>query len=100
MAAIRTLRVLPDSELGQALHDAAASGEVVLIDTGDAVYRVGVESARAAVAAPRPPSGEALERSRAGIREAAGSWREIDTDAVKAYLRARRRTANRPSVEL
>ncbi len=94
MAAIRTLRVPPDSELSHLLHDAVASGELVTIDTGEAVYRVGVESTR------RRPAAEEIERSRAGIREAAGSWRDIDAEAFKNYIRERRRTANRPSIEL
>ncbi len=100
MAAIRTLRVHPDSELSHLLHDAVESGELVTIETGDAVYRIGVESAGPAGPTRRSPTGEEIERSRAGIREAAGSWRDIDAEAFKDYIRARRRTANRPSVEL
>jgi hypothetical protein len=100
MAAPRTIRVPPDSELSMLLHDAMTSGELVLIDTGDAVYRVGVESARRVDPTRQRPAAEELERSRAGIREAAGSWRDIDAEAFKAYIRERRRTANRPSVEL
>jgi uncharacterized protein (DUF433 family) len=48
-------------------------------------------------AAPRP---EDVTRSREGIREAAGSWKDIDTEAFKAYIAERRHTANRPSVKL
>ena len=96
MAAPRTIRVPPDSELSHLLHEAIESGELVTVDTGDAVYRIGVESARR-VDPTRRPAAEELERSRAGIREAAGSWREIDVEAFKAYVRERRRTANRPS---
>jgi uncharacterized protein (DUF433 family) len=46
------------------------------------------------------PSPEDVARSREGIREAAGSWKDIDTEAFKAYLKERRQTANRPSVKL
>jgi uncharacterized protein (DUF433 family) len=46
------------------------------------------------------PSPEDVARSREGIREAAGSWRDIDTEAFKAYIKERRQTANRPSVKL
>jgi uncharacterized protein (DUF433 family) len=46
------------------------------------------------------PSPEAVARSREGIREAAGSWKDIDTAAFKAYIKERRQTANRPSVKL
>jgi uncharacterized protein (DUF433 family) len=46
------------------------------------------------------PSPEDVARSREGIREAAGSWKDIDTAAFKAYIAQRRQTANRPSVKL
>jgi hypothetical protein len=57
-----------------------------------AVERIGDEDAA--------PSQEDVARSRAGIREAAGSWKGIDTTAFKAYIKDRRQTANRPSVKL
>jgi uncharacterized protein (DUF433 family) len=57
-----------------------------------AVERLGDEAAA--------PSREDVARSRAGIREAAGSWKDIDTAAFKAYINNRRQTANRPSVKL
>ncbi len=100
MAASRRLHVPPDSELSFVLHEALASGEPVIVEAGDTVYRLGVESAQRAAPVRRRPSADAVERSRAGIREAAGSWRDIDADAFKAYIRERRRVANRPSVEL
>jgi uncharacterized protein (DUF433 family) len=46
------------------------------------------------------PSPEDVARSREGIREAAGSWKNIDTAAFKAYIKDRRQTANRPSLKL
>jgi uncharacterized protein (DUF433 family) len=46
------------------------------------------------------PSPEAVARSREGIRQAAGSWKDIDTEAFKAYIAELRHTANRPSVKL
>jgi hypothetical protein len=45
-------------------------------------------------------SPEDVTRSRGGILKAAGSWKDIDTEAFKAYIKDRRRTANRPSVKL
>jgi hypothetical protein len=45
-------------------------------------------------------SPEAIARSKEGIRKAAGSWKGIDTEAFKAYIKDRRQTANRPSVKL
>jgi uncharacterized protein (DUF433 family) len=56
-----------------------------------------VERVSDAVAAPRPDD---VARSREGIREAAGSWKDIDTEAFKAYIADRRHTANRPSIKL
>jgi len=100
MVATRTLRISPDSELSLLLRDALESGEPAVVDTGEVVYRLGVESTARAGARARRPSPEEVERSRAGIREAAGSWRDFDADAFKAYIRERRRTANRPPVEL
>jgi hypothetical protein len=46
------------------------------------------------------PSPEDVTRSREGIRKAAGSWQDIDTEGFKAYIKDRRQTANRPSVKL
>jgi hypothetical protein len=43
---------------------------------------------------------EAIARSRAGILAAAGSWKELDVEAFKRYLRERRETSSRPPVEL
>ena len=100
MAATKTLHVSPDSELGVFLHDALEAGEPVMIDTGDAVYRLEVESTTRATDQQRRPSTDDVERSRAGIREAVGSWGDIDAEEFRVYIRERRRTANRPPVEL
>jgi hypothetical protein len=48
----------------------------------------------------RPPAAEEIERSRAGITEAAGSWQDIDVEGLKDDLRRQRDIATRPSVEL
>ncbi len=101
MVASKTLRVSPDSELSVSLHDALASHESLVVDTGDARYRLDIASAQPIEpSTPGRPTPEETERSRAGIREAAGSWRDIDTDAFKAYIRERRWTGSRPPVEL
>lgn len=100
MGSTRTLRVPPDSELSVLLHDALASGEPVTVDTGEAVYRVEVEAADPKSSTARRPTPEEAERSQIGIRDAAGSWRDIDADAFKAYIRERRRTANRSPIKL
>lgn len=46
------------------------------------------------------PSEAELARSRAGIRESAGSWKDVDAEAMKAYVRERRTASTRPPVEL
>jgi hypothetical protein len=46
------------------------------------------------------PSPEEVTRSRDGILKAAGSWKDIDTEAFKTYIAEHRHTANRPSVKL
>ena len=48
----------------------------------------------------RRPSDEEAARSRAGIREAAGAWKALDAEALKAYVRERRAASTRPPVEL
>jgi hypothetical protein len=100
MGASKMLRVPPDSELSHLLHDALASGSPVTVDTGDVIYKLGVEAALRAPAVDQRPTAEAAERSRSGIRQAAGSWADVDADAFKAYIRERRRTENRPPVKL
>ena len=46
------------------------------------------------------PSPEDVARSKDGILKAAGSWKGIDTEAFKVYIKDRRHTANRPAVKL
>ena len=46
------------------------------------------------------PASNEIERSIAGIRAAAGTWRDIDAEAFKSYVAERRRTSSRPPVGL
>lgn len=47
----------------------------------------------------QPPTPEEVARSRDGIRRAAGGWvGVVDAEALKAYIRERRRTVTRPPV--
>lgn len=41
----KTLNVSVDSELGRLLHDALTTGSTLLVDTGEATYRVDVARA-------------------------------------------------------
>lgn len=100
MVAIRRLHASPDGELSLPLHEALKSGSSVMINTSEAVYRLGVESVEPEMALARRLSPKEVERSRTGIREAAGSWAGVDTDAFKAYILERHRIANHPPVEL
>lgn len=65
------------------------------MDTGDAVYRLDIGSIPG-----RHPAEDAVTRSIAGIRAAAGSWQDIDVEAFKAYVAERRRTGKRPPVRM
>lgn len=97
-----TVQVNPQSKLGLVLRRAAAAGQPVLVTTGDDVYELDVHpAARAQVPVKTPPSAEQVARSIAGIRKAAGGWRGlVDAEEFTAYIYERRRTANRPPVEL
>lgn len=47
------------------------------------------------------PTPEEVQRAREGIRRASGRWKGlVDAEQFEAYLRGRRKTANRPSVRL
>lgn len=65
---------------------------------GDAVREPTEDGLSIADEANRRPSAEQVARSIAGIRAAAGSWKDIDTEAFKAYIRERRRTSSRPPI--
>lgn len=98
----RTLRVPPDSELGVVLREAKDTGASIVVDTGEAVYRLGFEPGASDEVSPlrRERTPEEIERSQEGIRRSIGSWRDFDAEGFKAYIRERRLTKNRPSVKL
>ena len=96
----KTVDVEPGSELDRLL-DEAAEAPLRLVRDG-ARFRLAPENedewagpnldlARAG----RYPSAEQVARAIAGLRKAAGSWRDVDVEALKADLRERRRTAKR-----
>ena len=89
----RKIKVAPGGELANLLAEVGATplliekdGELYLLDRMNKEVKV--------------PSPEEVTRSREGILKAAGSWKNIDTEAFKAYIYERRRTANRPSFRL
>jgi hypothetical protein len=99
----RAVRVPTDSELSLVLREAASASAPVLVDTGDAIYTIEVESTRPGTASEAllpGPTPEQVARSIEGMRKAAGSWKDIDAEAFKAYIRERRRSSSRPPVKL
>jgi hypothetical protein len=50
--------------------------------------------------ARRSPTIEEVARSKAGILASAGSWKDVDAEALKAYIRERRDASSRPPVRL
>jgi hypothetical protein len=89
----KTIKVTADSELGK-LVDVARRQPVLLEKNGEVFLLERMETEE------KTPSPEDVTRSRDGILKAAGSWKDIDTEAFKAYIAQRRRTANRPSIKL
>ena len=89
----KKIKVTAASDLTKLLSN-AATRPVVLEKNGELyrLERMGNEE--------KTLSPEEVTRSREGIRKAAGSWKDIDTAAFKAYIAKRRQTANRPSVKL
>jgi hypothetical protein len=89
----KKIKVTPASDLAKLLHDAAA--HPILLENNGELYRL--ERMGNTSTTPTP---EEAARSREGILKAAGSWSGMDTEAFKAYVADRRRTANRPAVKL
>jgi hypothetical protein len=87
------IHVKPGSELAELLAKAGAMP--VLLETEGAIYRLDRMSKEA-----KRPTPEEVSRSRAGILKAAGSWKDMDAEKLKAYVSRRRRTATRPSIRL
>ncbi len=93
--AIKRIPVSPDGELARELQTIDTSAGAVVFDTGIALYEVFVSGR-----APERPDDERVARSSAGIRAAAGSWKDIDVAALEAYQRKRRKLHTRPPVDL
>lgn len=92
-----TIRVEPGSELDRLFEH--AEGISVELEWRGVRYRL--TRVETPVPTKTAPSAEQLRRSIDGIRKATGGWKDlVDSDAFTAYIRQRRRTANRPSVKL
>jgi hypothetical protein len=91
----RIIHVEPGSELDRLLDEVADLP--VEVEKNGVRYRLD----RVSPAMHAPPTSEQIARSIAGIRRAAGAWNGlVDPDEFTAYVYARRRTSNRPSVTI
>ncbi len=89
------LTVSPDSDVARTLKAASEQTGAVVVDTGDARYHLAVGRI------DRSTDGDdAVAFTIAGMRAGAGSWRDIDAEAFKAYLTERRRSSSRPPIRL
>jgi hypothetical protein len=89
----KKITVSEGSDLAKLLTDAGSSP--ILLEKNGELYRLERMADKDTV-----PSPEDVARSRDGILKAAGSWKDINTEAFKAYIKNRRQTANRPSIKL
>ena len=89
------LTIPPDSEVARTLKAASEQTGVVVVDTGDALYQLAVGRIDRPAA-----SDDAVAFTIAGMQADASSWRDIDAEAFKAYLRERRRSSSRPPIRL
>jgi hypothetical protein len=89
----KRIKVPEGSDLAKLLTEASA--RPILLEKDGELFRL--ERMEKEVKAPSP---EEVTRSREGILRAAGSWKDMDTEALKAYISERRRAANRPSAKL
>jgi len=92
MSATNKIHIDPGTDLATALSRASREHSTVIVETDGAEYRLEVE---------RVPKQEDEtdvdlgEISRRAIRATAGSWKGVDTEALKAYIRERRLTPSR-----
>ncbi len=94
----KSYKVSPESEMGRLVKEAAVSRQSIRVDTGEAIYSVVADTE---VATLRAPTSEEVAASIAGIKQASGSWHDlVDAEELKAYISERRKTKNRPSIQL
>jgi hypothetical protein len=84
-----------DSEVAALVAELLAAGNELRIAVGDEAYTLKLD-----VAGADRPSAEDVERSIAGIEQAAGSWKDEDTDAFLEYVYQRRSMPPRRAVKL
>jgi sulfur carrier protein ThiS len=89
----KKITVPEGSSLAKLLTDLGS--RPILLEKNGELYRLERMENKGNTASP-----EEVTRSKDRILKAAGSWKDIDTEAFKAYIAERRHTANRPSVKL
>ena len=93
------IKIHTDSELAHRLQEAARSKRPVRVDIGAAIYSVAADEEPAG-ALPVPTSEQAAATI-AAVTQVAGAWVGlVDAEEFKSYLGERRKTANRPSLQL
>ena len=88
------LTVPAESNVARTIKAASEDTGALVVDTGEAVYRLSFDRI------DRPDTDDSVAATIAGMQAAAGSWRDIDAEAFKAYITERRRASTRPSVRL
>jgi hypothetical protein len=92
------IHIPEDSELAGRLRESSALGHPVRIEANGTVYEgYFVEQPPRAKSRPDP---ETVRQLQEDIRAVTGAWQGFDAEEFNAYIRDRRKTANRPPVEL
>lgn len=95
---LKKVNLPPESDLAHMLKEATRSGQLVVVDTGEALYSLSVDILDDR---SRAPGAGDVASSIEGILKAAGGWKGIvDADEFKTYIHKRRRTSSRPSIRL
>jgi len=96
-----TVTIEPESKLAEALRNAARTGDVLIVRAGDLSYTMkNIERGSAGEEPVSRPKPEEVQAVREALATAAGGWTGVDIDEFKEYIRHRRKTGDRPSVEL
>jgi hypothetical protein len=94
-----TVTIEPESKLAEALRQAARTGDVVIVRAGDASYTMNVEPELPPTDTPETLAAQG-EAFRAAVDAAFGTWNDDYAEEFKEYVRERRKSGSRPSVEL
>ncbi len=87
---LRKMRVTPGSELARLLEE--VRGDILLLEKDGELYRLMREEKKEDIWAGYDP-----EKVRKALAETAGSWADIDTDALIADIYRAREEGSRPA---